>query len=516
MKTIRRTSSHLSLTTRRIRALALAAALAGTSVSSGASAKSVSAAPGGWGVLGENGQAAGQGVALEAEERMSPAAVAAFRQAISAVENMPNDYALQQRAQSLGLNVLNVLWEDTGRDAGSSVGPNISDVTLQVREPVGGGFTTHLLPVIRFPNFSDKTADIAADKLWIKVGNQARGGELVSVPLTEMLKNIREYVTDADTIGGSGDLSAARDSHMLVSAQHVFVPIPKTGKAEFNPVIFNYQSFPQNPAVLTILATRQGSSVAVIENSGGDQSLQGWGQQLFHNNKGQKTTFTAERKSDVKARIESGRAQEQDVGALDEGADMLMIIQVPLKVKAPRSDFFGDGFGTGIGGLMPAPSSVAMEAAGAPADMDKAERRSRGSDVEQAVIGHGEDLGPVDEGRGRKLVRDDRFPVRVTVQFYKATSNGVISDVDLRDAKKQIDSVYAKGDYVGSLVVPEGSRHRPTDWILGQTAYAKSTLFKKQDIELPQPGDALNDETGPSPDVETPSMWQRFKAWLWH
>ncbi len=492
MKTIRTRRPFVAHRRARLAALALAAGLAGSSFATAAHADK----PTGWGVVGDPGQAAAQGDALRAN-RMDEATLAAFRQAISSVVNMPNDGELQARAGRLGLNVLNVLWEDTGRFAGSSVGPNISDVTLQVREPVGGGTRTHLLPVIRFPNFSDKTADVPADKLWIKVGNQHKGAQVVTVPLTEVLANLREYLTDPDSVLGDGNLLAKRDSHFLVSAQHVFVPIPKAGKAEFNPVIFNYQSQPQNPAVLTLLCTRQGTSVAVIENSGGDQSFQGWGQQLFHNNQGQKTTFTAERKSDVKARIEAGKAQAQDVGALDEGADMLLIVQVPLKFKEP--DHRGYGAGGGMAdGMMP----MAVAESAAPADEPAtAERRSARSDVESAVIGHGEDLGPVVEGNKLKLERDDRFPVRVTVQFYKATSNGVVSDADLDDAKQQIDKVYARGDYVGSLVVPEGSRHRPTDWYLGKTPL---TEVKPSGERVPPEG-ATPDDQG---------FWQRLKSWL--
>ena len=389
------------------------------------------------------------------------------------------------------------------------MGPNISDVTLQVREPAGGGFRTHLLPVIRFPNFSDKTADIAADKLWIKVGNQAKGGQLVTVPLTEVLAHLREYITDPESVLGTGNLLAERDTHFLASAQHVFVPIPKTGKAEFNPVIFNYQSSAGNPAVLTLLATRQGTSMAVIENSGGDQSFQGGGQQLFFNNQGQKTTFTAERKSDVKARIERGEATAQDAGALDDGADMLMIIQVPLKFKA-----VGRGYGYGSGGGGFADDAMDFEAA-PPAPTAMAEgapmaKRAR-SDVEQAVIGHGEDLGPVVEGNKQSLERDDRFPVRVTVQFYKATSNGVVSDADLADAKSQIDKVYAKGDYVGSLVVPEGQRHRPTDWHLGKTPLPPSlatATTTTTTTTTTTPTEATPTESS------APSAWQRFTNWL--
>lgn len=508
MKPIRRSPSfrHHHRRGARLAALALASGLAlGLS---GAAARADK--PSGWGVIGDPGQAAAQGNALRAQQRMDEATLAAFRQAIGAVENMPNDGNLQARADRMGLNVLNVMWEDTGRNGGSSVGPNISDVTLQVREPVGGGTRTHLLPVIRFPNFSDKTADIAADKLWIKVGNQTHGGQVVTVPLTEVLEHLREYLTDPDSVLGDANLLAARDTHFLTSAQHVFVPIPKEGKAEFNPVIFNYQSQPQNPAVLTLLCTRQGTSVAVIENNGGDQSFQGWGQQLFHNNQGQKTTFTAERKSDVKARIEAGHATAQDVGALDDGADMLLIVQVPLKYKEPdRRAFGGDGFGSGGGGMADEMAPMAASApASPPADMEaKSDRRAR-SDVENAVIGHGEDLGPVVEGNKLRLERDDRFPVRVTVQFYKATSNGVISDADLADAKQQIDKVYARGDYVGSLVVPEGARNRPTDWHLGKTPIAKGPKLE------PTPPDGPISPEEAMAAKEDPGFWQRMKAWL--
>ena len=53
--------------------------------------------------------------------------------------------------------------------------------------------------------------------------------------------------------------------------------------------------------------------------------------------------------------------------------------------------------------------------------------------------------------------------MRVTVQFYKATSTGEVSDEDVREIRAQIDRVYRDASYVGSLVTeaPEG---RPTDW----------------------------------------------------
>lgn len=385
--------------------------------------------------------------------------VVRYADVIRKVEAMPSDADLQQRSSRLGLNIMNVMWEDTGRGLGSAIGPNISDLTLQVREPFGRGSRTHLLPVIRYPNFTDKTGDVRADKLWVRVGNQNSDGELSAVPLTDVLKNLRKYLTRPGSLRGSDNFLAKRDSHFLVSAQHVFVPVPKGGKAEFTPVLFNYQSAPGSPAVLTLLVTREGMSATVIENKGGSQSEQTWGQQLYFNHEGQRTVFTAERKSDVETRIESGRAKASDEGALEEGADMLMVVQIPLKHKQV-------GYLPGIGGGMA--SMGAMEDSAAPskaAEMQapSAAKRER-DDVEQAVIGHGEDQGPFAEMAGLKLERDDSFPVRVTVQFYRATSNGVVSQKSLADVKKMIDRVYADADYVGSLVVPENDRKRPTEW----------------------------------------------------
>jgi hypothetical protein len=395
-----------------------------------------------------------------------------FHDVINKVKMMPANSELQHRAWNQHqMNVLNVMWEDTGRSLGSSLGPNISDLTLQVHEKTARGTRTHLLPVIRHPNFTDKTADIAADKLWVRVGNQHSDQKPAAMPLTEVLANMKEYLTDPGSLKGDGNFLAERDTHFLVSAQHVYVPLPKTGKVEFNPVLFNYQSSPGSPAVLTLLVTRQGTSATIIENRGSEMSQSGYGQQLFFNHKGEKTLFTAERKSTVKARIESGRAQAQDDGALEEGADMMMIVQVPLKHRnRGRLDGLGSmGAGFGGGGLdFDAPMSAA-EAAPMASGMAQPKRRSRGgrperSDVEQAVLGHGEDLGKFEEMRGKKLVRDTRFPVRVTIQFYKATSNGVVSDTDLADAAGTIAKVYESADFVGSLVVPKSQQVRPTAW----------------------------------------------------
>lgn len=386
-----------------------------------------------------------------------------YGRVVDKVAGMVSDSDLQSRVARRKLSLVNVTWEDTGRAQGSALGPNISDLSLQVRrKDEGGQFRSSIMPVIRPPNFSDRTGDVPADRFFIRVGNE-RGTSLTSIPLTDVLKNIKSYASHPETILGDGNLLASRDSHFLVSAQAVFLPIPKTGKAQFNPVLFNYQSAPGSPAVLSILVTRQGTSIQVIENKPEEATAAGWGQELYFDNKGQRAAFTAERKSDVEQRIaaQGGPKTEDDRSALQKGADVLFLVQVPLKHAnvGPLGGAFPGGGGMATG-AMPAPPPASAPAAVAPAKGAAADN----SDVEQAVLGHGPNLGRFDEGHHLRLERDPKFPIRVTVQFYKATSNGVVSDIDLDSISRSIGSVYEHADFVGSLVLPDGDPRRPTAW----------------------------------------------------
>jgi len=367
-----------------------------------------------------------------------------YRQVIERTVNMVQDAEARTLADRYGLDILNVTWEDTGRYNNSAVGPNISDMTIQVQQqhPIRGDYGLHLMPVIRFPNFTDQSADIAIDQFFLPLGNQ-RGEALQPVPLREVLDNLREYLTEPDSWAGrETSLLADRDTHVLVSAQACFLPIPPEGIAEFNPVLFNYQSYPGDPAVLTLLVTREGTSVTVIDNQrDGFEAGQTWGQRLFFNQNGDRASLTGQRISDFQRENPDGGDPSQASAAGEEGLNMVMLIQVPLRQRQPAN--FGYG-------------GVADFSAPAPAMLE-----SRVSDVEEAVIGHGEVEGPFAEIDGLPIERDDRFPIRVTVQFYKATSNGVVSEADIQQIRQQIARVYDDADYVGSLVV-DGLPDRPT------------------------------------------------------
>jgi hypothetical protein len=343
-----------------------------------------------------------------------------------------------------GLDILNVTWEDTGRYYDSAVGPNISDVTIQIQhqDPLTRESRLTLMPVIRFPNFSDLTADISLDKFYLLVGNED-GNKLHKVTLREYLGDIRRYLSEPGSWRGQeSSLLAERDSHVLVSAQAAFLPVPQEGVAEFNPVIFNYQSYQGDPAVLTIVATREGTSATVIDNvRDGFSTGFSWGQRLFFNQNGERASFTGERLSDFRAQEQPSGDTPQAAG--EGGLNMVLIIQVPLKQKYPME-------------------FEMMEAAEPAADL-AAPILKLESDVEVAVIGHGEIEGPFTEIDGLEIERDTRFPIRVTVQFYKATSNGIVSAEDMKQIAEQIERVYDEADYVGSLVVG-GASSRPTEY----------------------------------------------------
>ncbi|MBI9106389.1 MAG: hypothetical protein JEZ04_06540 [Spirochaetales bacterium] len=403
--------------------------------------------------------------AAEANYSLSPAAYDEYREAISNTADMVYEEHAIELAARFGLDIVNVTWEDTGRFHNSAVGPNISDMTIQVglqdrRDP--DYFEVTAMPVIRYPNYDDLSTDLDPRDFTLLTGNQ-KGEPLKRISLYDFLESPRDYLSDPGSWKGSGQsLLAPRDSKVLVSAQACFLPIPAGGKAVFNPVLFNYQSYEENPAVLTVLATREGTSVTIIDNT--RDAFEGgyyWGQRLFHNRDGEKASLTGQRESEFLAETAGEPSGYTDITKAptvnkETGLNMVLMIQIPLKQKPQRMRSLGSGM----------EDEYSMQSKCMAAPMME-------SDVENAVIGSGPAEGPFIEIDGLKIKRDPDFPVRVTVQFYKATSNGIVSEKDLDEIAHQIRKVYAQGDYVSSLVTGggagriteyEGVKVQPKNW----------------------------------------------------
>ncbi|MBE9009001.1 hypothetical protein IQ250_02135 [Pseudanabaenaceae cyanobacterium LEGE 13415] len=364
-----------------------------------------------------------------------------FRTAMNRVVNMPYDRALCDRVRQQGFSVVNVMWEDTARTPGSVWGANISDMTLQVQY-LDRPDKTELLPVIRYPNFTDKTGDIPLELVNLKVGNE-KEAELQTVTLRDYLIHLEQHISYPEKFHTENQsLITEKDTHILVSAQACFLPIPQQGKCSFNPVLFNYQSRKDSPAVLAILISTEGTSATVIDN---DHDRTSWGQTLYFNNNGQKTCLTGERLSDYKENQAQAIAQQHNISleearsqvTVAQDVNMVMVVQVPLKHKQLDYPAYALSAGTSIFNC----------------DYDYRPCAQGRSDMEDAVIGHGEDQGEHLELGGHKLERDDRYPIRVTVQFYKATSNGIVDDKDLENIRNCIEAAYNSADYIGSLVV---------------------------------------------------------------
>src|SRR5262252_4810442 len=110
-------------------------------------------------------------------------------EAITRTADMVRSNHATALAAKHGLAILDLTWEDTARYKGSCVGPNISDMTIQVAHDDA----ITCMPVIRYPNSSDKTADVSIDDVFVRVGNE-NGRALQRVCLREYLRDLRKYL----------------------------------------------------------------------------------------------------------------------------------------------------------------------------------------------------------------------------------------------------------------------------------------------------------------------------------
>ena len=72
--------------------------------------------------------------------------------------------------------------------------------------------------------------------------------------------------------------------------------------------------------------------------------------------------------------------------------------------------------------------------------------------------------GLLDSVKDYKLERNEEYPVRVTLQYYKATDNGAVNKEIMDDIVKQLEASQKQADFMGSLVT-EYDPNRPTEWV---------------------------------------------------
>lgn len=87
------------------------------------------------------------------------------------------------------------------------------------------------------------------------------------------------------------------------------------------------------------------------------------------------------------------------------------------------------------------------------------------ADVEDAIIKVGESEGRFKELGGIQIERNPDYPVRVTLQYYKATSNGIFGNAEISAISEQLKESRKFASSIGSLVVG-GTSTRPTEPVL--------------------------------------------------
>ena len=384
-----------------------------------------------------------------------------YARVVAKVANMVQDGDLANRVRRRSLSLVNVMWEDTGRAQGSSLGPNISDLTLQVRRrDESGQFQSSIMPVIRFPNFTDRTGDVASPTGSSSASATSARQPLRSVPLTDVLRDSEGVRLDAGQ--HPRQRQPSRAARLALPRQRAGgVPAhPEERQGRVQPGALQLPiGAAARPQFSRILVTRAGNEHAGDRERPEERDRRGMGQELYFNNQGQRAAFTAERKSDVEAAHRgAGRAQER--GRQQRARRRARTCSSSCRSRS------GTKIAGYLGGAIPkaAKKPSAMPAHGRTSSSRPPGRpwpQPRASDVEQAVLGHGPNLGPFNEGHRLRFERDPSFPIRITVQFYKATSNGVASDIDLDSIARSIGSVYEHADFVGSLVLP-GRRSAPS------------------------------------------------------
>jgi hypothetical protein len=334
---------------------------------------------------------------------------------------------MQSLLNSYGLTSTTVCWEDTARAKNSCWGPNISDMTLRSKGKD--------CQVIRRPNFADITVDHSIDNFKVTVGNEDNS-TLRQIPLTEYLENLKIYVDD--------------DEKILCSTQACILE-GDSGDIPFNVRLYNYQTTTENPAVLVIIASNQGTSAQVLDAKTTD---------ILFNKNGRAHDYIAERLKEERLRL--GKSIEGELTQDEKERNVIFIYQVPLVIpkiyrnyKCAQVQCLG-GYGilTFGGGssdyLIEKSEFLSVSNSRNVRGFDHAMLRV--SDTDKGVF-----LGT----RGKKLVRDTDFPIRCTLQYYYITDTKEMTEPLVKSISEQLEKFYTHSENKSSLVM--GQTNRPTE-----------------------------------------------------
>jgi len=342
---------------------------------------------------------------------------------LTTIANISYDHKLSSLAKSYGINIMNVAWEDCVRTKGSCFGPNISDMTLIVNGTN--------MPLMRKPNYADVSSDQDISKFNVIVGNETNS-EKTMISLKEYLESIDKYTGNSNL----KSMYLPRDEKILTSAQACILPL-SNGEVSFNVKLYNYQSYDE-PAVLILVCSSEGTSAQIVK---GRECT------LYFNKGGLNANYIAERLTDDRKR--RGVPLEGAMTNEEKQRNALLIFQIPLIYRNCKGDTNYDEESSeesvgGAGGSMWEDDDWGIGdsvARNAPIPkVEKTEMITRG--FENAVIKTSDGFGKFIGTENRTLVRDDKYPIRCTIQYYKVTDTADITELMIKEIAEQVNKQY--------------------------------------------------------------------------
>merc|ERR1719384_2648885 len=312
------------------------------------------------------------------------------------------------------------------------------------------------------------------------------------------------------------------DSHVIMSSQACFLPIIRSEETKFNVALYNYQSQPKNPAVLVIVSTAKGASAQIIEgreqyllfnHNGKKADFVGERVSDVRKKKGQKNVndkklSKKEKQDNVIVIVQIPLKQKQiaynamcyeenesesdySSGSDDEECDdddddddddekcnvEAAIVKVANRTKPVcicgkelqkyQVQYVYNGKGVRCNECRKSINGAEEIVYHCP-DNKNNYQHPNGYDLcvecAEKQLKFDELRGLLDDDKSYILKRNEDYPIRVTLQYYKATSNGVVNKEVMDDIVKQLESSQKQADFIGSLVT-EYNKNRPSEWI---------------------------------------------------
>lgn len=427
------------------------------------------------------------------------------------VLDLPHNGNFANMLDPFNLKCMNITWEDCSRYKNSCWGDNISDMTLVVDEK--------RIPVIRHPNFSDLSTDTPIEKFTCAVGNES-GQELKSIPFSEYLDNIKNYTGNTERIKR---LRCGRDNVLLTSSQACILPA-ENGVVEFAVKLYNYQSRYSSPSVLVIISSAEGTSCQIVDSD----------TTLYINLNGERGVFTAKRLEDD--RKERNVPLEGKITKEEKQRNVIFIYQIPLVKRVQMRKLYPGKHGGAKyiqipDGMNYFGGTETVYCSGAPASVgnnqyalnvasgqfgSNVSTNSFGSDnidisednlaemeatlllkkkKKKRSVSRGLDYGIISTknisgkfyGLGTdtfKLVRDERYPIRCTVQHYRITDTNEFTPEIVQEIANDLNKVYSvsASSILPSSLVVGGYTYRQTESVSVPTSQLKPYHIKPVDI----------------------------------